>query len=589
MTTPSTSKPVPDTRIRAIVGPDDLQFISILDRVEKMLSTSISSGREDLTLLAQIVYLQDARSAESIVLPVTRAPVLLFREGRSYVTNIRLDQTIVSFLMEDLNSLLKTVETGRISRGPVTGTSLSHQETALPADFVIFVPRSEFHVKLTITGDIPSMTDDALRFTYGKDGTMFWNVDLACGNESRVNLSIMVETLHVQHGRMQGGQTHGYSLLVRDFIRNSVAVAEALNDRAGARPHPKLFFPGVFDLAADVKQHYNEKVGRFISQEQSEAGGIRKFNNLVKSILLNHFVPGGSSAARSGPVILDLACGHGQDLMKYRTKFPKLYVGLDISQEALNEARRRQKTGKARYPAEFIQGNLMLPETYAEIRKITRTFGISDEAPFDIISMQLALHYLVGTADEAKSFFTHVLSMLKPGGRFIATFPCCDRIARRLRTLKAVAGSEFSELSFGSDTYRVTLKAEEIARILPELSRAITDQSDDLLERGLEEIDFEQVSQKVSETWGAQYKFYLVDTIDNQEEYIVPTAAMTSMLTDMKFDIEMTGNFAEIISHYTKEDSPVIRDFRKYNPTLELTPDEEEVFRFYRSIVIRKD
>ena len=596
MSTPQVSASVANknslpVQIRAVTNVDDQKFVDVLERVEQTLLSCISTSKTGVSLSAQIVYLQDVRGPNRIVLPVETAPAILFREGRSYVTNSRMEDHSADMLRNQLESLLKTAEPGRMTKeDKVTEFGFNQQESRLPADFVIYVPSSDCHVKVMIIGTPPSSAMDVTRFTYSKENVPLWYVDLTSGDEKQVWVSLCESTLAAQYSRMQAGQSHGVTLLVRDFLRNAIAVAKSLNTTEKSKDS-KLFFPGVFDLAADVKQHYNEKVGRFVSQEHSEAGGIRKYNNLIKSVLLNHFVSGGSGTARSGPVILDLACGHGQDLMKYKNKYPKFYLGLDISQEALNEARRRYKSSNnIKYPADFMQGNLMLPETFTEIRQRAQAYGITDEAPFDIVSMQLALHYIVGSENDARNFFSQIFALLKPGGRFIATFPCCNRIARRLRDLKFIPDdTNFDELYFGNDTYRVTFKSDEICRIVPKLEPVISQHSEEVLDKELEEIDFEQVATDLGETWGAQYKFYLVQTIDNQEEYVVPNLALEQMFKEMKVDTEMTANFAEVIAHYAENESPVIRDFKKHNPSLELNPDEDEVFRFYRAIVVRKD
>ena len=578
-------------QIRPVISVDDIKFETILDRVEQALLTCLSTSKAGVSLIARIVYLEDTRGSSKIVLPVITSPGLLFREGRSYVSNPRLDPVVVDSLLTQLELfLVATAESKKMTKRIIGDDSfVPGHDTALPADFVIYIPNSDFHVKLLICEEQSSSLSSLIRYSYHKEGLVLWHVDVSNGSDRCVSVSLSEPTLSAQYCRMQAGQTHGLTLLIRDFIRNSLAIASALNEKSGNTSGTRLYFPGVFDLAADVKQHYNDKVGRFVSQDQSEAGGIRKFNNLIKSVLLNHFVPAGSGSAQRGPVILDLACGHGQDLMKFRNKHPKLYIGLDISQEALTEARRRHKGGNIRYPADFMQGNLMLPETYTEIRRKVQAFGIMEDAPFDVISMQLALHYLVGSEAEARLFFDNIFKLLKPGGRFIATFPCSNRIAHRMRNLKYAEEETGSEWYFGNETYRVTFNTEEAIRIIPKLEPAFSAKSEEVLDKELEEIDFEQVANTVGETWGLQYKFYLIQTIDNQEEYVVPTCAMERMFNEMKLDTEMTANFAEIIAHYTQQESPVIRDFRKHNATLELNPDEDEVFRFYRAIVVRKD
>ena len=69
---------------------------------------------------------------------------------------------------------------------------------------------------------------------------------------------------------------------------------------------------------------------------------------------------------------------------------------------------------------------------------------------------------------------------------------------------------------------------------------------------------------------------------------MVPCSALESLLNELGMDVEMGGNFAELIQHYTEQDSPIIKDFQKHHSSIVLSDDEEEVFRFYRAIVVKK-
>jgi hypothetical protein len=196
---------------------------------------------------------------------------------------------------------------------------------------------------------------------------------------------------------------------------------------------------------------------------------------------------------------------------------------------------------------------------------------------------------------------------LKVGGKFIATFPCSDRIARRLRNLKLTDQSKqeadgeedlrepveghtqgdetVGNFSFGNKLYRVTFTGEEVEKLIPELADSIRHGSAEEFEHALDSVDFDDVVSRVSSTWGEQYKFWLTETIADQEEYIVPTMGLEKVLADSGLAVEMSGNFAEIFEHYT--DSSTVKDFLKFNKTT-LSDDEDEIFRFYRALVVKK-
>lgn len=563
-------------QIRLITSIEDTKFEGVIDRVEdavaRVFATSMKAGT---SLSCQIVKLMDHLKTSQVNLAVFGSPCILLREGRSYVCVPELDPVSVSLLNGQLEALMATMDPGKIQKDIIDPNSESASSN-LPADFVLYIPGCDHHVRIQISSSKATYKSPCSRFCYSKDSAALWAVYIALSQHTNgVSMWLSSETLLSQFHRMKAGQTHGFTLLIRDFLRNAVSLCQVLSGKR----QTSLFFPGIFDLAANVRNHYDQKVARFMSQSESKAGGIRKYNNLLKSVLLSHFVPD------RGAAVLDLACGHGQDLNKYRAKKPRLFIGTDISNEALKEARKRYTEGRCPYPAEFIQGNLLLPEIFDEIRRTAQAHGVSG---FDVISIQLALHYLVGSIDSTKIFFEQINSLLKPGGRFIATFPCCDRIARRLRSVTPVEESSFTAFAFGNDNYRVTFDASDLLRLIPTLAPAIDSQSEMKFESEIEQLDFDQVSQKAGDTWGVKYKFWLVETIDDQEEFMVPCMSLEEMLGGLSMDVEMGGNFSEVINHYTEKDSPVIKEFKRRNVDTTLTDSEEEVFKFYRALVIKK-
>jgi SAM-dependent methyltransferase len=568
-------------QIRVITCPEDQKFEGLVDRIETSVASALaSSGKPNSTLVCQIVRLQDHQKSNDLCLPVYATPTLLLREGRSYICNPCLDSRLVETLVEELRSSTQALGASKVIERKIPGGGSPNNVSNLPCDFVLYIPGSIFHIRIFISGWRPSYESESLRFEYSKDGAPLWTLEVFSDNtDGGLSMFLSDQTLSVQYNRMKSGQTHGFSLLVRDFIRNAIALGQTVTSELVGSAKRKLYFPGIFDLSADVRHHYDTKVDRFVTQDQSEAKAIRKYNNLVKSILLNHFVP-------EKGVILDLACGHGQDLNKYRSKNPKLLIGTDISQAALTEARRRFKEGRFRYPAEFIQGNLTLPEIFEEVRRVTSSYGVTDNAPFDVISIQLALHYLVGSVEDTKRFFERILALLKPGGRFIATFPCCDRIARRLRNVHPKA--DFSSFEYGNKVYKVNFLPEELLKLVPSAAASVGQKSDVDFEMAVEQADFDEVSQIAANVWGAKYSFWLVDTIDNQDEFIVPLTGLEDVLSVMGMKSEMSGNFSEVLSHYTEQESPVIKDFKKYNPDVALSDDELEMFMFYRALVVKK-
>src|SRR5690606_22126805 len=82
-----------------------------------------------------------------------------------------------------------------------------------------------------------------------------------------------------------------------------------------------------------ISSHYDNTINSK-SQENSDIENIRKFNNFIKSILINLTVNQGDS-------VLDLGSGKGGDLNKWCNRKIKLLTSVDISKKSLKEAENR--------------------------------------------------------------------------------------------------------------------------------------------------------------------------------------------------------------------------------------------------------
>merc|ERR1712032_1570771 len=80
------------------------------------------------------------------------------------------------------------------------------------------------------------------------------------------------------------------------------------------------------------------------STERNESENVRRYNNLVKVLLIEQHVDTMPGSVR----ILDLGCGNGPDVGKYsrahRGSKMKEYVGIDFADVAIDEARARYGT-----------------------------------------------------------------------------------------------------------------------------------------------------------------------------------------------------------------------------------------------------
>ena len=75
-----------------------------------------------------------------------------------------------------------------------------------------------------------------------------------------------------------------------------------------------------------------------------------RYNNYVKAFLIQDFM-------KQGAQVLDLACGRGGDLKKFRENKAGSYYGVDAVPERIEEARERHRSAKCMFAAVFEVGD----------------------------------------------------------------------------------------------------------------------------------------------------------------------------------------------------------------------------------------
>ncbi|CAN6691232.1 unnamed protein product [Malus baccata var. baccata] len=302
-------------------------------------------------------------------------------------------------------------------------------------------------------------------------------------------------------------------------------------------------------FARKVADHYSARTNQTLEErEASPIIHLKKLNNWIKSVLIQLY-------AHRGDAVLDLACGKGGDLIKWDKAKIAYYVGIDIAEGSIEDCRTRyngdadhhQRRKKFTFPA-----HLMCGDCY-EVRldKV-----LADDAPFDVVSCQFALHYSWSTEARARRALANVSALLRPGGTFIGTMPDANVIIKKLR--------EAEGLVFGNSVYWIRF--------------------DD---------DFSEKKFKSSSPFGIKYKFHLEDAVDCPE-WIVPFHVFKSLVEEYDMELVFVKNNHEFVHEYMKKPEFVelmrrlgaLGDGNQDQSTL--SKDEWEVAYLYLAFVLRK-
>jgi SAM-dependent methyltransferase len=182
---------------------------------------------------------------------------------------------------------------------------------------------------------------------------------------------------------------------------------------------------------ASAEDHYNNKKLRAArsdvrNRENHSLTHWYKLSNWVKNTVITSHCP-------ERAAVLDLACGAGGDLFKFKRRKVSKYVGVDIAKESLkDEINKVNDDPSISFPIRLAHAVLGTDDLVGEDAKLdvwssdTQTWTpdsplLLDGEGFNLVSMQFALHYMMESADRLRQFFKSWSDSLRPGGFFVAT------------------------------------------------------------------------------------------------------------------------------------------------------------------------
>ncbi|SOV75003.1 methyltransferase, putative [Plasmodium sp. gorilla clade G3] len=354
--------------------------------------------------------------------------------------------------------------------------------------------------------------------------------------------------------------------MIYNFYKNFDCLMNLINRLKNNSIKYEYYFPKMIgDVNEEIRKHYDKK--KVILLKKSNIKYIRVFNNEVKRIMILFFVSYNSK-------ILDLACGHGQDMLKYNSIQNKVYVGIDLSKKEIELAKERLNQNDMKGLCNndnfiFLQGDILNNKFYRKWK--------SKNIMFDIISINLALHYVIYNEKSSKKFFKIIENFLENDGLLLAT------------TISTVTLTDFlmkrSNIEMNGDNITITLENDLFTIKFDQENLLKIFKNKICLEEFIEFINNNSGSQikydyfsnlirySLDNVVGIKYYFYLYDTID-AHEFVIPQTYLKKKLEELDM-VELFNNTAIMFLHYitnnleTYEKYDNIKYFHLLNKTID--------------------
>ena len=212
----------------------------------------------------------------------------------------------------------------------------------------------------------------------------------------------------------------------KGFSQVEVKRKESAKDLAVAQRMVKKEEPKF--LKAQREQNRKAK-----SESAEKHVAVRKFHNTIKGGLYKkaYDLAGlNDRNVRSRKTLLELACGRGGDMHKWKKTGYQTVLAVDNDSAAIDQARERFKNVDSRpLRAQFEFLDLAADDLM--------TVTLSDKFPktswfYDTVSIQFAIQYMCKTQQSLVTFLSWVSSLVAPGGTFVGSYPDGGEIRKLL-------------------------------------------------------------------------------------------------------------------------------------------------------------
>lgn len=286
-----------------------------------------------------------------------------------------------------------------------------------------------------------------------------------------------------------------------------------------------------------VREHYNSI--RNQNRAATKMMSLRDFNNFVKWLLIFEF---------SNPyeIALDMACGKGGDLEKWRRAGIDGLIGIDIADGSIADAIERYRGMHSKtFWIDFVVGNCFGQDI--------RTILHPEALPVNVVSCQFALHYAFDTMERVKQTLSNVSDALLSGGMFFGTILNSEYLADNLRK---------GYTSWGNRLFKIRF--------------------DEANSSG----DFKELA-------GNKYTFFLREAVENVEEYVVPFEKLVSLAKEYNLELVLHEPFLRYFDRNVTNSQAVLREamFKKLTNSQGvpiMDPEQLEICSIYSVFCFKK-